>query len=117
MDAEFIRDLFAEFGPVDVRRMFSGAGVFADGLMVALIVRDVLYLKSDDPGSVRFAAEGCEQFGYTRKGGKRTALPYWRIPDRLLDDPAELADWARASLAAARVRKTAAKPATLRKRR
>jgi DNA transformation protein len=117
VDADFIRDLFAEFGPVDVRRMFSGAGVFADGLMVALIVRDVLYLKSNDAGSVRFAAEGCEQFGYTRKGGKRTALPYWRIPDRLLDDPSELADWARASLAVARVRKAAAAPATRRKRR
>ena len=121
MDADFIRDLFAEFGPVEVRRMFSGAGVFADGLMVALIVRDVLYLKSDEAGAARFAAERCEQFGYVRKGGKRTALPYWRVPDRLLDDPAELAGWARASLAVARVRKSAAKsavkPAARRKRR
>ena len=50
-------------------------------------------------------------------GGKRTALPYWRIPDRLLDDPAELADWARASLAVARARKAAMKPATRKKRR
>ena len=107
MDADFIRDLFAEFGPVEVRRMFSGAGVFADGLMVALIVRDVLYLKSDDAGAARFVAECCEQFGYTRKGGKHTALPYWRIPDRLLDDPMELADWARASLAVARERRSA----------
>ncbi len=117
MDADFIRDLFVEFGPVEVRRMFSGVGVFADGLMVALIVRDVLYLKSDDAGAERFVAEGCERFGYTRKGGKRTALPYWRIPDRLLDDPAELADWARASLAVACVRRTVAKPTMRRKRR
>lgn len=117
MDAEFIRDLFVEFGPVEVRRMFSGAGVFADGLMVALVVRDVLYLKSDEAGADRFAAEGCEQFGYTRKGGKRTALPYWRIPDRLYDDPAELADWALASLAVARARKAAAQPAVRKKRR
>ena len=109
MDAEFIRDLFAEFGPVDVRRMFSGTGVFADGLMVALVVRDVLYLKSDHAGAERFMAEGCEQFGYTRKGGKRTALPYWRVPDRLYDDPSELADWTRASLAVARLRKAARK--------
>ena len=114
MDADFIRDLFAEFGPVEVRRMFSGAGVFADGLMVALVVRDVLNLKTDGGGAARFAAEGREQFGYTRKGGKRTALPYWRVPDRLLDDPAELADWARASLAVARRRKTATRRKTAR---
>jgi DNA transformation protein len=117
VDADCIRDLFAEFGPVDVRRMFRGAGVFVEGLMVALIMRDTLYLKSDNSGAARFVAEGSEQFFYTRKGGKRTALPYWRIPDRLLDDPAELADWTRASLAVARLRKTAAKPATRRKRR
>ena len=107
MDADFIRDLFSDFGPVDVRRMFSGAGVFADGLMVALVVRDVLYLKSDASGAARFAAEGCEQFGYTRAGRGRTALPYWRVPDRLLDDPAELARWAHESLAVARARKAA----------
>jgi len=117
VEADFIRDLFAEFGPVEVRRMFSGAGVFADGLMVALIVRDVIYLKSDDAGAERFASEGCEQFGYIRKGGKRTALPYWRIPDRLLDDPAELAEWARAALAVARVRKVAATLKARKKRR
>jgi DNA transformation protein len=117
VDADFIRDLFAEFGPVAVRRMFSGAGVFAEGLMVALIVRDTFYLKSDGAGAERFAAEGCEQFSYTRKGGERTALPYWRMPDRLLDDPTELAVWAHASLAVARVRKKAAQPATRRKRR
>ena len=114
MDADFIRDLFSEFGPVDVRRMFSGAGVFADGLMVALIVRDVLYLKSDDAGAARFVAEGCEQFGYTRSGRGRTALPYWRVPDRLLDDPSEHAVWARASLTVARARKASS---TARKKR
>ena len=42
MDADFIRDLFSEFGPVDVRRMFSGAGVYADGVIFALVLRDVL---------------------------------------------------------------------------
>jgi len=105
MDADFIRDLFADFGPVSVRRMFSGAGVFADGLMFALILRDVLYLKADEQTVPRFAAEGGEQFGYTRKGRRRTALPYWRMPDRLYDDPAELAHWAGAALAAARARK------------
>lgn len=102
MDAEFIRELFAEFGPVDVRRMFSGAGVYADGLIVALVIRDTLYLKGDAATSVRFAAEGCAQFSYTRQGNKPTTLPYWRIPDRLYDDPTELADWARAALGVAR---------------
>ena len=38
MDAEFLRELFAEFGPITVRRMFSGAGVYADGVIIALVI-------------------------------------------------------------------------------
>jgi TfoX-like protein len=66
VDADFIRDLFAAFGPVTVRRMFSGAGIFADGLMFGLIVRDVIYLKADDTSTADFEREGCARFTYTR---------------------------------------------------
>src|SRR5581483_12335602 len=87
VDAEFIRDLFAQFGPVTVRRMFSGAGIFRDGMMFGLIVRDVIYLKADDISVADFEREGCTAFTYTR--GKSSAqpsqhaLPYWRLPERL----------------------------------
>ena len=30
MDAEGLKELFAPFGPVTVRRMFGGAGIYAD---------------------------------------------------------------------------------------
>ena len=42
MDAETLRDLFRYFGPIDVRRMFSGAGIFVDGVMIALVARLLL---------------------------------------------------------------------------
>ncbi len=111
MDHDFIRDLFAPFGPVTVRRMFSGAGIFADGLMFGLVVRDVIYLKVDDRNRADFEREGCAPFTYTR--GKKTgrpsehALPYWRLPERLYDDPDELAEWARRAFAAAERKKFA----------
>ena len=39
--------------------MFSGAGVFADGLMIALVVDGVIYLKADDADSIpAFEREG-----------------------------------------------------------
>jgi DNA transformation protein len=111
VDADFIRDLFAAFGPVTVRRMFSGAGIFADGLMFGLAVRDAIYLKADDTSVADFEREGCAPFTYTR--GKKTgspsehALPYWRLPERLYDDPDELAAWARRAFAAAERKKFA----------
>ncbi len=113
MDHEFIRDLFALFGPVTVRRMFSGAGIFADGLMFSLVVRDVIYLKVDNATRADFEREGCAPFTYTRgkSSGRRSehALPYWRIPERLYDDPDELAEWARRAFAAAERKKFAAR--------
>jgi TfoX/Sxy family transcriptional regulator of competence genes len=47
VDAEFIRDLFQPFGAVTVRRMFGGAGLFADGVMFGLVSGEQIYLKAD----------------------------------------------------------------------
>jgi len=104
MDAERIVEMFAAFGPVVPRRMFSGFGVFADGTMFALVARDVLYLKADRETVAAFETEGQGPFTYAAKGAKggtRALMSYWRAPDRLYDDPDELAAWARHALAAA----------------
>jgi DNA transformation protein len=58
IDPEFISELFSGFGPVSVRRMFSGAGVFADGLMIALVVDGIIYFKADDSFIPLFEREG-----------------------------------------------------------
>src|ERR1043165_7372974 len=107
MDAESIRELFAEFGPVDVRRMFGGSGVFVDGLMIALIARDVIHLKADDETIPDFEREGLSPFTYSTSKGEQKLTSYWRMPDRLYDDPEELAQWARRAHEAA-LRKAAA---------
>jgi DNA transformation protein and related proteins len=111
MDADFIHELFAQFGPITVRRMFSGAGIFCDGLMFGLVIRDVIYLKADDTTRADFEHEGSGPFTYTR--GRKTgqpsqhALPYWRLPERLYDDPEELAVWAKRAFAIAERKKFA----------
>lgn len=91
----FLEDLLAEFGPVQIRKMFGGAGVYADGVMFAILADDTLYLKADDGFAPDFAAEGKKPFTYHTKGRKPVAMSYWEVPDRLLDDPVELAVWAR----------------------
>jgi DNA transformation protein len=97
MDAETVRELFAEFGPVSVRRMFGGAGIFVDGLMIGLIARGVIYLKADEHTIADFEREGQGPFTYGTKDGERTLASYWRMPDRLYDDIEELARWAGAA--------------------
>jgi DNA transformation protein and related proteins len=109
VDPEFIRDLFAQFRPVTVKRMFSGAGIFADGLMFGLIVDGAIHHKVDESNIVDFEREGSRPFTYTRGKSSdqptRHALPYWRLPERLYDDPDELAVWAARAFAVAERRK------------
>ena len=119
MDPEFVRDLFAPFGPITIRRMFSGAGLFRDRLMFGLIVREAIYLKADETTAPDFTREGCGPFTYSRGKNsgrpKQHALPYWRLPERLYDDPHELAVWARKAFAIAERKKSAARKRTKRK--
>lgn len=101
MDPDYIRDLFSAFGPVAVRRMFGGAGIYADGTMFALIADGVIYLKAGEPNIVDFEREKLPAFTYTARNGKRAVMSYRRMPERLYDDPDELAHWARLALQAA----------------
>lgn len=110
MDREDVAELFAAFGSVSVRRVFSGFGVYADDICFSLFLGGELYLKADETTAPRFAAEGSSPFRYAQaKSGKVIVVnSYWRLPERLYDDPDELAQWARIALDVARA-KTIAK--------
>jgi DNA transformation protein len=101
MDRDFLIDLFADFGPVAIRRMFSGFGISADGTNFGLALRSGLYLRADDQTIPRFEAEGSQPFQYQTRTRTVTVRSYWQLPERLYDDPEELTVWASAALAAA----------------
>jgi DNA transformation protein len=101
MDRDFLIDLFADFGPVTIRRMFSGFGISADGTNFALALRAGLYLRADEQTIPQFEAEGSQPFQYQTRTKTVTVNSYWQLPARLFDDSEDLAAWARAALAAA----------------
>jgi DNA transformation protein and related proteins len=109
----FVRELFAGMGPIEVKRMFGGAGAYAGGLMFALISDDTIYIKTDDALKEELREEGCGPFVWTpRKGpraGEKIDLSYWRLPDAALDDPELAAQWGRKALSVAQA-KAKAKP-------
>jgi DNA transformation protein and related proteins len=94
--------MFAGFGPVAVRRMFGGAGIFAHGMMIGLLARGVVYLKADEITRGDFEREGLGRFRYATKDGERSLASYWRMPERLYDEPDKLARWASKALNCAR---------------
>jgi DNA transformation protein len=101
MDRDFLIDLFADFGPVTIRPMFSGFGISADGTNFALALRSGVYFRADEQTIPRFEAEGSRPFQYQTRAKTVTVGSYWQLPARLFDDSEELAEWARAALAAA----------------
>ena len=101
MDRDFLIDLFADFGPVSIRRMFSGFGISADGTNFALALRSGLYFRADEQTIPQFEAEGSAPFQYQTRARTVTVNSYWELPARLFDDSEELSAWARAALAAA----------------
>jgi DNA transformation protein len=97
---EFLKDQLRGLGNVTSRRMFSGAGIYCDGVIFALLLRDTLYFKVDDGNRPAYEAEGLKPFSYEARGRMVEVGAYWRVPERLLDDPDEMVAWARAALAA-----------------
>jgi DNA transformation protein and related proteins len=110
----FVKELFAGMGPVQIRRMFGGAGVFRDGLMFALLANDAIHIKAnDDALKNELIPEGSGPFVWIPSSGPRKGeavdLGYWRLPDSALDDPDEAVRWGRKALALAQT-KARAKP-------
>ena len=84
--------------------MFSGFGLFSEEVCFCLVLRGgEFYLKADEQTFARFEAENCKPFSYPKRStGKVVSInSFWRMPERLYDDPDELADWTRAAVAAA----------------
>jgi DNA transformation protein len=100
--AEFLREQLAPLGRLDMRRMFGKTGVFCDGVMFGIVAEDTLYLRVDDHNKEAFEeARSFPPLSY-RKKGSTIDLAFWRVPERLVDEPDELVAWAQAALAAAR---------------
>ena len=97
----FLAEQFVLLGPVEIRRMFGGAGAFVSGKIFALIDDDVLYFKVDASTIAPYDAEGMGPFTYPSKNGPMTMDGYRRAPERLFDEPDELIAWAKAAMAVA----------------
>ncbi len=93
-------ELFEGVGPMTTRKMFGGLGIYSDGEIFAVLMSDgVLKLKGAGDMVAVFEEEGWERWTYRREGSdKVTAMPYWTVPDALLDDADAASGWARRAI-------------------
>jgi DNA transformation protein and related proteins len=97
---EHCLELLSPTGAPSAHPMFGGHGLRIDGIFVALVAFDRLYLKADAQSRPRFIAAGCEPFVYSGKG-KPMTLSYWTVPPEAMDSPESMQPWARLALDAA----------------
>jgi DNA transformation protein len=103
MDAHRFDDLFAAFGPIRLRRFFGGEGIVADDVMIGMVFDDVIYFHTNAQTRAAFLAEGCKPFTFLKRSKNEMIATHWyALPERLYDDPEELAAWARIALEAMR---------------
>lgn len=98
--ASYCAELFSGLGPVRVKRMFGGHGIYVDDLFIAIVTGETLYLKADAETTPRFEAAGCAPFTYTAKG-RRVSLHYRAAPAEAMDSPALMRPWATLAMQAA----------------
>jgi DNA transformation protein and related proteins len=105
----FVLEQLEALGRVSHRRMFGAAGLYRDGLFFGLVDGDTLYFKTDDANRADYEAAGGEAFDPFPERPNQGPFSYFSVPIEVIEQPDELAEWARKALAAA-ARKPPAKP-------
>ena len=90
---DFVVGQLAEFGAVMPRRMFGGVGLYFDGVFFGLIDEDALYFKVSDATRPRYESAGSAPF--KPFADKPSMQGSYEVPEDILEDPEELAAWAR----------------------
>jgi len=93
-------ELMCSVGPCVAKRMFGGWGISVEGMNIALIIGDTLYLKSNPQTEPQWLAAGGHAFEYVTKA-KTIKVNYHTPPDEALESPGLMAPWARLALEAA----------------
>ena len=98
---DFVIDLLSPLGEIRVKRMFGGAGLYADGLFFAIIENDTLRFKVDDTNLADFEEAGMGPFKPYKD--KKETMKYYEVPIEVLEDDASLKEWGLKAIGVARV--------------
>lgn len=88
---QYVCDQLAGFGKFETKKMFGGVGFFRDGLMFGMLNKSTFRLKADEINYHHYELRGMTPL--KSKDGKRK-MPYWQVPDEVLEDRDQLKEWA-----------------------
>jgi len=104
----YLLEQLGQVRPISSRAMFGGMAFFAEGLTFALVADDTLYFKVDDSNRPDFVAAGMGPF--LPFGDPDKPMQYYQLPEEVMEDSDELAQWMAKAIAVAQRAKAKAKP-------
>ena len=100
--AAYVLDQLSGAGTITSRKMFGGVGVSVDGVFCAIISStNTFYLRVGPNNIEDFQQAGMQKF----TGGKGAGMPYYEVPDEVLEESSSLDDWAARAKEAAQAAK------------
>lgn len=95
----YVLEQMAFIEGLKVRSMFGGYGLYQEGHIFAIVVNDVLYLKSNVRVQSDFVESGLQRFTYMTKT-RTITLQYFEAPAEVFENLESMKFWAEKSLAA-----------------
>lgn len=93
---DYILSALEPHGPIKSRAMFGGYGIYYGDVMFGLIAENVLYFKVDDTNRQDYLDHDSKPFAYSN-GTKTVSLPYYELPEEILNNYDELSKWIKKS--------------------
>ena len=92
-------DVLGHISDITYKKMFGGYGLYYQNRIFAIITSDdKVCFKATEKLAEEYAAAGATQFIYTgHKNKKPTPMPYWRVPEAILEDRETITDWVKKS--------------------
>ncbi len=88
---KFIEQQLSEIGEFQSKKMFGGVGFFKEGIMFGMLGGHVFRLRVDDSNRIDYESKGMEPYA---SKGKKKGMPYYQVPQDILEDKGELKIWA-----------------------
>jgi DNA transformation protein len=90
--AEFLEERLRTLPDLEIRSMFGGAGIYAEGSMFGILHGGRVYLKTNESTQAAFITRGMKPFRPPRGAILKS---YYEVPPDVLEDERELVTWAR----------------------
>ena len=107
---EFVLDQLSALPELRARAMFGAHGLYSGGRFFGILDEGRLFFKTDTQSQADYTARGMGPFTYESKG-KLMTMAYYEVPPDVLEQPQELAEWARKAIGVAASSRKQAKPA------